>query len=61
MCCESETIAHGMAGCCGSGMHATRRILTKREKIDGLNNYKEQLEAEIAGVAEKIKELEKED
>jgi hypothetical protein len=59
-CCDSENIAYA-GSCCGGGLKMRRTVLTKQEKIDGLNEYKEQLEAEIAGVTEKIKELKKED
>lgn len=40
---------------CGSG----RGFLTKEEKIDMLNEYKEALEKEAKGVTERIKELQK--
>ena len=43
-----------MNGCCGS-----RGFLTKEEKIQMLSEYKEQLENEAKGVAERIKELKK--
>ena len=42
-------------GCCGE-----RSFFTKEEKIDMLKDYKESLEKEAKGVAEKIKQLEKE-
>lgn len=41
---------------CGSGF---RRFLTKEEKIEMLNEYKEYLENEAKGVAERIAEIEK--
>ena len=41
---------------CGYGM---RNFLTKEERIDILKQYKESLENEAKGVAEKIKELQK--
>lgn len=41
-------------GCCG-----TRTFLTKEEKIEMLREYKESLENEAKGVAERIRELEK--
>ncbi|MBI2971823.1 MAG: DUF5320 domain-containing protein [Candidatus Aenigmarchaeota archaeon] len=43
-----------MYGYCG------RQYLTKQEKIEDLREYKEALENEAKGVAERIKELEKE-
>lgn len=42
--------------CCGTGY---RNYLTKDEKIEMLKEYKEQLDKESRGVAERIKELEK--
>ncbi len=42
-------------GCC-SGM---RSFLTKEEKLEMLKEYKEALEKEARGVAERIKDLEK--
>lgn len=36
-----------------------RRFLTKEEKIEMLKEYKESLESEAKGVAERIKDLEK--
>lgn len=47
-----------MYGCCtveGEG----RRFLTKEERVEALKEYKEALEKEAQGVAERIKELEK--
>ncbi len=41
-------------GCCG-----TRGFLTREEKIEMLKEYKQELEKEAKGVAERIKELEK--
>ena len=35
-----------------------RRFLTKDEKVEMLKEYKEELELEAKGVAERIKELE---
>lgn len=40
--------------CCGY-----RNYYTKEEKMEMLKDYKEQLEKEAKGVAERIKELEK--
>ncbi|MBI4167962.1 MAG: DUF5320 domain-containing protein [Candidatus Aenigmarchaeota archaeon] len=36
-----------------------RSFLTKEEKIEMLKEYKESLDQEVKGVAERIKELEK--
>lgn len=43
--------------CCG--YEGSRSFLTKDEKIEMLKEYKESLEKETKGVAERIKELEK--
>jgi hypothetical protein len=49
-------MAHGMCGCgCGE-----RRFLSKKEKIEMLEEYKEALKNELEGVEEKLKELSKE-
>ncbi len=41
-------------GCCG-----TRGFYTKEEKVEMLKEYKESLEKEAKGVAERIKQLQK--
>lgn len=51
---ENEGCGCGSCGC-GSG----RNFLTKEEKIKLLKEYKENLEQEAKGVAERIKDLEK--
>jgi len=43
-----------MCGCCGS-----RSFLTKEEKVEMLEEYKKELGREAEGVAERIKELRK--
>jgi hypothetical protein len=45
-----------MESWCGHG----RRYLTRKEKIEYLEEYKKDLEQEAAGVAERIEELKKE-
>jgi hypothetical protein len=40
-------------------VYGGRGFLTKEEKIEMLNEYKESLENEAKGVAERIKELQK--
>lgn len=45
----------GYEGCCTTG----RGFLTNEEKVEMLKEYKEELEKEAKGVAERIKELEK--
>jgi hypothetical protein len=46
-----------MEFCCGHG----RRYLTRQEKIEYLEEYKKELEQEVAGVAERIEELKKQE
>jgi len=48
-----------MDSCCGYGYD--RRFLTREEKIKHLEEYKEHLEQEVAGVTERIEELKKEE
>ena len=43
-------------GCSGSG---ARNFLTKEEKLELLKEYKENLEKEVQGVTERIKQIEK--
>jgi hypothetical protein len=45
--------------CCGTYAQKTRSFLTKEERISLLKEYKEDLDKESQGVAEKIKDLEK--
>lgn len=48
--------ANGMGGCgCGA-----RRFLSKEEKIEMLDKYRESLKRELEGVEEKLKDLSKE-
>ena len=44
-------------GPCGSG---NRNFITKEEKVEMLDEYKETIEKELQGVKERIKELGKE-
>jgi hypothetical protein len=56
--CEGNECEMNMEECgCGT---LTRKYYTKEEKIKHLREYKEDLEKEAKGVAERIKELEKE-
>ena len=48
-----------MNGYCNCGDVGGRSFLTKEERIEMLKEYKENLEKEAKGVAERIKELEK--
>ena len=41
------------------GMNGPRNFLTKEEKVEILKEYKKNLENEVKGVAERIKEMEK--
>lgn len=44
-------------GCCSSS-YSERSFLTKEEKIEILREYQQDLQKEVQGVEEKIKELE---
>jgi len=44
---------------CGCGCHSGRRFLTKEERIEMLEDYKNWLEKEKQGVEERIEELKK--
>jgi hypothetical protein len=48
-------MAHGMCGCGCSG----RRFLSRKEKIEMLEEYRESLKNELEGVEEALKELQK--
>ena len=51
-----------MNGCCNTTYYPTgnaRNFITRAEKIELLKEYKEQLDLESKGVAEKIKQMEK--
>jgi len=45
-------------GCCGVGVDRMRSFLTRDEKISLLKEYKENVQKEIQGITEKIKDLE---
>jgi hypothetical protein len=48
-----EQSGQGMCGCgCGG-----RKFLTKREKIEKLEEYSKMLKSELEGVEEKLKEI----
>ena len=63
-CCEPRTAKHAHHGCCDctpvccSPHGFARRFISSREKQECLEQYREQLEKEIAGVNERIKEIE---
>ena len=44
-------------GCGGHWGYGVRSFLTKEEKLDLLKEYKEDLQKEVEGVEERIKEL----
>ena len=44
---------------CGFREYGTRSFFTKEEKVEMLKEYQEALEKEAKGVAERIKELKK--
>lgn len=44
-------------GCCGPGIYGGRGFLTKEERLAMLKEYKDDLEKEVKGVEERIKEL----
>ena len=66
MCCGEEMhghhahrgahhrgMAHGMCGCgCGG-----RRFMSRKERIEMLEEYSESLKSELQGVEEELKEL----
>ena len=45
---------HGSCNCSGN-----RHFLTKDEKVEMLKDYKENLEKEVSGITERIKEIER--
>lgn len=47
-------MAHGMCGCGG------RRFLSRKEKIEMLEEYRESLKCELEGVEEELNELKRE-
>ena len=49
----------GYGNTCGCNCEAPRGFLTKEEKVEMLKEYKQSLEKEAKGVAERIKEIEK--
>jgi hypothetical protein len=65
MCCEPKPgrRAFAVRGCgpsscdCGCGP-SFRRFITSKEKLECMEEYKDQLEKELAGVKERIQELE---
>lgn len=62
-CCEPETSRQYGSGCCDcaptccSPRGFTRRFVSDKERQEWLRDYKEQLEKEIAGVDERLRDL----
>jgi hypothetical protein len=57
---ERKKMRYGYGYGCGGGgawSHSGRSFLTKEEKLSMLREYKEDLEKEVKGVEERIKEL----
>jgi hypothetical protein len=48
----------GYSSGCGTDFGKVRSFLTKEEKVSLLKEYKDDLEKEVHGVTERIKELE---
>ena len=53
-CCDIPA-PDEVSSCCCCGPR--RRFLTKKEKLERLETYREQLEKELVGVEERIKEV----
>ncbi|MGE5662236.1 MAG: hypothetical protein ACM3X1_08315 [Ignavibacteriales bacterium] len=53
-------MTYGSCGCSSSGRDfgKVRSFLTREEKVSMLKEYKDDLEREVQGVTERIKELE---
>ncbi len=57
MCCspkKNHKTETGFGNCCCG---FTRRFITKKEKLQRLEDYKEQLSKELAGVNEHLQEM----
>lgn len=48
----------GYGSDCGTGFGEVRSFLTKEEKVSMLKEYKDDLEKEVQGITERIKEME---
>jgi hypothetical protein len=57
MCCEPK-VSRASGCCCGPG-HIVRRFVSSKEEAERLEQYKEQIEKEIAGIDERIDDLKK--
>lgn len=58
---KGGSLKMGYYGCSGGSCSGMRGFLTKKEKVEMLQDYKKQLEMETKGVAERISELESEE
>lgn len=54
---QSEVKGMGYGCCSGAGGHAGRSFLTKEERLAMLKEYRDDLQKEVKGVEERIKEL----
>ncbi len=57
-CCGGEASAHKVAAhhcCCGG--HLSRHFITKQERREALERYKEQLQKELTGVEEHLQAM----
>jgi hypothetical protein len=52
-CCGEETLSHAGQSCCGM----TRRFVTKEERREALESYRDELKKELTGVEERLEEL----
>lgn len=48
---------HDSHGCCCCGGGGSRHFVTAKERLAALEEYREQVELELEGVSEAIKEL----
>lgn len=58
MCCEQTSRGKGVSmpmGCCCPSKH--RQFFSKEEETEMLQRYKKELEKEIRGVEQKLKEM----
>jgi hypothetical protein len=55
--CKEVNVEMG-CGCYGSGYQRARSFLTKEERIALLKEYQDELDKEMQGVSERIKQLE---
>lgn len=62
MCCEPKVVRTSKASdcCCCEPGQVVRRFISSKEEAERLEQYKEQLEKEIAGIDERIDDLKKE-